>query len=222
MTTKSSNSTRTPAPSRAQALERRQAAEVRAGSDLLALRAQLHRAEKEARRAPAPSPARAQKSPAPKTQQAVKPQRAQELAGVDTDDFLLSRALRQLRDAVYDSRYHVCPHAVQHARAEGFMESDIMDVLLTGRVRAVYPEDHRWLVCGYFEAHGIRLPLHVAVQHYAGGHIDIVTAFVPKNPHHLISRARLALLVRYDEEQGRSKEAVKGNKVGYQGKWGWK
>ncbi|MFB0639017.1 DUF4258 domain-containing protein [Deinococcus radiodurans] len=215
MTTKSSNSTRT------QALERRQAAELRAGTDLLTLRAQLHRAEKEARRAPAPPPARP-KSQTPKAQQAVKPQRAQELAGVDTDDFLLSRALRQLRDAVYDSRYHVCPHAVQHARAEGFMESDIMDVLLTGRVRAVYPEDHRWLVCGYFEAHGIRLPLHVAVQHYRDGHIDIVTAFVPKNPHHIISRARLALLVRYDDEQVRSKEAVKGNKVGYKGKGGWK
>ena len=210
MTTKSSHPTRT------QALERRQAAELRAGADLLTLRAQLHRAEKEARRAPTPAPSR------PKTQQPVKPQRAQELSGVDTDDFSLTRALRQLRDAVYDSRYHVCPHAVQHARAEGFMESDIMHVLLTGRVKAVYPEDRRWLVCGYFEAHGIRLPLHVAVQHYAGGHIDIVTAFVPKNPHHIISRARLALLVRYDDEKVRSREAVKGNKVGYKGKGGWR
>ena len=214
MTTKSSH------PARTRPLERRQAAELRAGADLLRLRAELHRAEKEARRAPTPPPARPQ-SPA-RPQPPVKPQRVQELAGVDTDDFLLARALRQLRDAVYDSRYHVCPHAVQHARAEGFMESDIMHVLLTGRVKAVYPEDRRWLVCGYFEAHGIRLPLHVAVQHYRDGHIDIVTAFVPKNPHHIISRARLALLVRYDDEKVRSKEAVKGNRVGYKGKGGWK
>ena len=211
MTTKSSNS------ARAQALQRRTlSAEVRAGNDLLALRAQLHRAEKEARRTPTPPPSR------PRTQQPVKPQRVQELAGVDTDDFMLARALRQLREAVYDSRYHVCPHAIQHARAEGFMESDIMHVLLTGRVRAVYTEDRRWLVCGYFEAHGIRLPLHVAVQHYRDGHIDIVTAFVPKNPHHIISRARLAVLLRYDDERVKAREAVKGNKVGYKGKGGWK
>lgn len=189
---------------------------IQTGMDLLALRAQLARAEKAARRAPTPVPARTG-TPAPLT-----PQRQVELVGVATDDFSLARAHAKLRDAVYDSRYHICPHAIQHARAEGFLEHDIMHVLLAGRVRAVYPEDHRWLVCGYFEAHRVKLPLHVVVQHYRDGHVDIVTAFVPKQPHHIISRARLAVMLRYDDEQVRSRTAHARNKVGYRGKGRWK
>lgn len=185
-------------------------------TDLLALRAQLARAEKAARRAPTPLPTR------PATPAPVKPQREAELSGINTDDFSLSRAHARLREAVYDSRYHVCPHAIAHARAEGFLEHDIMHVLLAGRVRAVYPEDRRWLVCGYFEAHRVRLPLHVVVQHYRDGQVDIVTAFVPKHPHHIISRARLAVMLRYDDERIRSRTAQAGNKVGYRGKGKWK
>lgn len=214
MSKPSGKSARTGAPLRRDHAAEVRLAEVHLGTDLLALRAELHRAEKAARRAETPPPPRPATRP-PK-------QRDAELAGVATDDFSLARAHRQLREAVYDSRYHICPHAIQHARAEGFLEHDIMHVLLSGRVRAVYPEDHRWLVCGFFEAHGISLPLHVAVQHYRDGHIDIVTAFVPKNPHHLISRARLALLLRYDDEQVRARTAQVGNKVGYKGKGKWK
>lgn len=190
--------------------------DVQAGNDLLALRAQLARAEKAARRAPTPPPARLS------TSTPLKPQRDVELTGIATDDFSLKRAHTKLRDAVYDSRYHICPHAIQHARAEGFLEHDIMHVLLAGRVRAVYPEDHRWLVCGYFEAHRVKLPLHVVVQHYRDGHVDIVTAFVPKQPHHIISRARLAVMLRYDDEQVRSRTAHTGNRVGYRSKGKWK
>lgn len=185
-------------------------------TDLLALRAQLSRAEKAARRQSTPLPTR------PTTPAPVKPQREAELDGINTDDFSLSRAHARLREAVYDSCYHVCPHAIAHARAEGFLEHDIMHVLLAGRVRAVYPEDRRWLVCGYFEAHRVRLPLHVVVQHYRDGHIDIVTAFVPKHPHHIISRARLAVMLRYDDERIRSRTAQARNKVGYRGKGKWK
>ncbi len=182
---------------------------------LLTLRAQLARAEKAARRAPTPPPRPAAATP-------LKPQREAELAGIATDDFSLSRAHARLREAVYDSRYHVCPHAIAHARAEGFLEHDILHVLLAGRVRAVYPDDHRWLVCGYFEAHGVKLPLHAVVQHYRDGHVDIVTAFVPKHPHHIISRARLAVMLRYDDERVRARTAQAGNKVGYRGKGRWK
>ena len=189
---------------------------MRAAPDLLALRAELARAEKAARRAPTPPPVRAS------TSTPLKPQREVELLGIATDDFSLKRAHAKLRDAVYDSRYHICPLAILHARAEGFLEHDIMHVLLAGRVRAVYPEDHRWLVCGYFEAHRVKLPLHVVVQHYRDGHVDIVTAFVPKQPHHIISRARLAVMLRYDEEQVRTRTAHTGNRVGYRSKGKWK
>lgn len=189
---------------------------VQTGTDLLALRAQLARAEKAARRAPTPI------APRPVSAAPLKPQRDVELQGVATDDFSLHRAHGKLRDAVYDGRYRIGPHATQHARAEGFLEHDIMNVLLCGRVKAVYPEDHRWLVCGRFDACGVSLPLHVVVQHYRDGHIDIVTAFVPKHPHHIISRARLAVMVRYDDECVRSRTAAPGNRVGYRSKGRWK
>lgn len=191
-------------------------AELQTGTDLLALRAQLSRAEKAARRAPTPPPARAVR-PAP-----VKPQREAELSGVATDEFSLSRAHARLRDAVYDTRYHVCPHAIGHARAEGFLEHDILGVLLSGRVRAVYPEDRRWLVCGAFEACGVALPLHVVVQYHRDGHLDIVTAFVPKHPHHIISRARLAVMLRYDDQQIRAHTSTPGARAGTRGRGRWK
>jgi hypothetical protein len=202
--------------------------EVQGGTDLLTLRAQLARAEKAARRAPTPVPVR----PAQLSAKPVKPQREVDLAGVATDDFSLARAHARLREAVYEGHYHVCAHAIGHARAEGFLEHDIMQVLLAGRVRAVYPEDRRWLVCGYFEACGVALPLHVVVQHPYGrssGHggsedavLDIVTAFVPKHPHHIISRARLAVMLRYDDEQIRSRTAQVGNRAGHRSKGKWK
>ncbi|WP_188904434.1 DUF4258 domain-containing protein [Deinococcus aerophilus] len=190
--------------------------ELQTGTDLLALRAQLARAEKAARRAPTPPPVRAVR-PAP-----VKPQREAELSGIATDDFNVARAHARLREAVYDGRYHLCPHAIGHARAEGFLEHDIMNVLLSGRVRAVYPEDRRWLVCGYFEACGVALPLHVVVQHARDGHLDIVTAFVPKHPHHIISRARLAVMLRYDDERIRAHTSSPGSRAGMRGRGRWK
>ncbi|WP_328774620.1 DUF4258 domain-containing protein [Deinococcus aquaedulcis] len=190
---------------------------MQASTDLLQLRAQLSRAEKAARRTPPSPPPRAASPQAP-----LKPQRQAELAGVSTDDFSLARAHARLRDAVYDGRYHLCPHAISHARAEGFLEHDVLNVLLTGRVRAVYTEERRWLVCGYFEACGVALPLHVVAEPHGDGHVDIVTAFVPKHPHHIISRARLALMLRYDEQTVRARTAHAGNRVGHRGKGRWK
>jgi len=188
------------------------------GTDLLVLRAQLARAEKEARRAPTPTPAR----PANLQLRPVNPQREADLAGIDTNEYSLARAHARLRDSVYDGKYHICPHAVQHARAEGFLEHDIIHVLLAGRVRAVYPIERRWLVCGWFESCGVALPLHVVVEHGPGGHIDVVTAFVPKHPHHVISRARLAVMLRYDDEQIRTRTALPGNKPGNRSKGKWR
>jgi hypothetical protein len=198
-------------------------------NDLLILRAQLARAEKEARRAAA-APARPAAPVVPL--RPVKPQREAELDGVRTDDFSLARAHARLRDCVYEGHYHICPHAVGHARAEGFLEHDIISVLVAGRVRAVYPEEQRWLVCGYFESGrtgesaGVRLPLHVVVQTHRqpglGDELDVVTAFIPKHPHHVISRARLAVLLRWDDQQVQARTSTPGSKAGQRGKGRWK
>lgn len=210
--------TKTAAPSTTEHRRARPGSAVQTGSDLLALRAQLARAEKEARRAPTPLPAR----PARPHAKPVKPQREADLAGIDTSDHTLGRAHARLRDAVYDGQYHICAHATQHARAEGFLEHDIIQVLVAGRVRAVYPEDRRWLVCGSFEACGVALPLHVVVEHGPGGFLDVVTAFVPRHPHHIISRARLAVMLRYDDEKIRARTAQVGNKPGNRSKGKWR
>ncbi len=193
-------------------------------SSLQALRAQLARAEKEARRA-AKVPVAAVSSPA----RALKPQREAELEGISTDEYVLGRAHSRLREAVYEGHYQLCPHAIQHARAEGFLEHDIMQVLISGRVRAVYPEEGRWLVAGYFAAQHVKLPLHVVVelQHTQtpfgmAEYLDIVTAFIPKNPHHILSRARLAVMLRYDDEQVKHRTSSVGNKVGHKAKGRWK
>ena len=36
------------------------------------------------------------------------------------------------------------------------------------QVRAVYPQERRFLVCGFFESGGIQLPLHVVAQMFEG------------------------------------------------------
>ena len=190
---------------------------MREHTDLLTLRSQLARAEKQARKAAAEQVS----APRPLPQKPVKPQREQELDGVNTDDFSLSRAHARLRDLVHDGHYHVCPHAVGHARAEGFLEPDIVNVLVSGRVRAIYPQEHRFLVCGFFESGGIRLPLHVVAQMYQDG-LDVVTAFIPKHPHHIISRARLAVLLRWDEEQLQLRRSQPGSKAGVRSRGKWK
>ena len=202
---------------------------MREHTDLLTLRAQLARAEKEARReakAPPPPASLTLGSGAPKP---LRPQREADLEGVETGEFSLGRAHARLRDLIYDARYHICPHATNHARAEGFLEQDVIGVLLSGRVRAIYPQERRWLVCGSFESGTVRLPLHVVVQlqgvQLRGGvaeALDIVTAFIPKHPYHVISRARLAVMLRWDDEQPSVRTAQPGNKVGYRGKGKWK
>lgn len=186
---------------------------MRKNPTLLTLRSSLARQEREERRkttsaAPAKAPAHARP---------IAPQREVELEGVDTRDFVLSRAHARLRDAVFEGRYEIKAHAQQHARAEGFLEQDIVQVLDTGRVRAVYPEDRRWLVCGYFETHGFRLPLHVVVElHEDGRWIDVVTAFVPKHPHQVVSRSRLAVMLRWDQTEAQHKLVKPG---GGRGRW---
>ncbi|MBB6097411.1 hypothetical protein HNR42_000825 [Deinobacterium chartae] len=136
---------------------------------------------------------------------------------VDTREFVLQRAHQQLRDVLWEGRYAVKSHAQQHARAEGFSEVDIVRVLETGKIRAVYPQDRRWLVMGYFTVGTLELPLQVVVdfdpKHFW---IDVVTAFIPKNPHKIMSRGRIALMLRFDQTDVQAKTVRPG---GGRGRW---
>ncbi len=110
--------------------------------------------------------------------------------------------LRRLGDLVpylREGRYRLGPHVARHMRAEGFTELDVVRAVEYGRELAVYPEDARMLVLGYIVVSPrLKLPLHVVLEYRKPRFVDIVTAFIPREPHRVYSRARLALLLRFD------------------------
>jgi hypothetical protein len=108
----------------------------------------------------------------------------------------MRRRLEDLQELIWCGRYSVKPHAAQHARAEGFTESDIVETLLNGRELAVYPQDQRILVLGYIRVSSqLKIPLHVVVDYSPYRWVDVVTAFIPDQPYRVISRERVAILV---------------------------
>ena len=109
------------------------------------------------------------------------------------------RRLSDLVPYVREGRYRLGPHVARHMRAEGFTELDVVRAVEYGRELAVYPEDARMLVLGYIVVSPrLKLPLHVVLEYRKSRFVDIVTAFIPKEPYRVYSRARLALLVRFD------------------------
>ena len=115
------------------------------------------------------------------------------------------RSLEELRPFVRDGRYRIGPHAVRHALTEGFTERDVVMTLLHGRELARYLDDRRLLVLGWLPvSREVRLPLHVVAEYGRPRWVDVVTAFIPNDPHRVVSRRRLAELVRPDpSDRGR-------------------
>jgi hypothetical protein len=121
------------------------------------------------------------------------------------------RPLESLRPHVREGRYRIGSHAARHALAEGFTERDIVMTLLHGRELARYLEDQRLLVLGWLPAgRSARLPLHVVVETKRPRWADVVTAFIPHDPHRVVSRQRLALLLRPDDKPRLQKPTPKG------------
>ena len=125
------------------------------------------------------------------------------------------RVLDDLRPHVREGRYRIARHAVRHAAAEGFTERDIVATVLHGRELVRYLEDERLLVLGWLPVSAdVRLPLHVVLEFSKPRFVEVVTAFIPRDPHRAISRARLAEVLRWDgsgpvatiegQEEGRS------------------
>ena len=112
------------------------------------------------------------------------------------------RTLEELRPHVRDGRYRLGSHASRHALAEGFTEVDVVMTLLHGRELARYLDDQRLLILGWLPAgRAVRLPLHVVAEYARPRWVDVVTAFIPKDPHKVMSRRRLAQLLRPDPER---------------------
>lgn len=121
------------------------------------------------------------------------------------------RTLEDLKPHVRDGRYRLARHAVRHATAEGFTEQDVVATLLMGRELVRYLEDERLLVLGWLAVSpSVRVPLHVVAEFSKPRFVEVVTAFIPDDPHRALSRERLAEVLRWDkarletEIQGRS------------------
>lgn len=109
------------------------------------------------------------------------------------------RVLDDLRPLVRDGSYRLARHAVRHAAAEGFTERDIVATVLHGRELVRYVEDERLLVLGWLPVSvEVKLPLHVVLEFAKPRFVDVVTAFIPRDPHRPLSRSRLAEVLRWD------------------------
>ena len=112
---------------------------------------------------------------------------------------LRKRDLADLRPLVRDGRYRIGPHAVSHAACEGFTERDIVATILYGHELTRYPQDERLLVLGWLPvSREVKIPLHVVLEYAKPRWVDVVTAFIPERPHRVVSRARLAEVLRRD------------------------
>lgn len=112
------------------------------------------------------------------------------------------RELVDLRPLVREGRYRVCRHASRHAAAEGFTERDIVATVLHGRELVRYLEDERLLVLGWLPVSAeVKLPLHVVLEFSKPRFVEVITAFIPTDPHRAISRSRLAEVLRWDGHQ---------------------
>lgn len=109
------------------------------------------------------------------------------------------RRLEELLPFLREGRYRIGPHVAKHMLQEGFIEHDVLQAIEWGRELAVYPEESRMLVLGYMVfPPQLRLPLHVVLEYRENRWVDIVTAFIPKKPHEVYSRARIAAILRFD------------------------
>lgn len=112
------------------------------------------------------------------------------------------RNLADLRPLVKQGHYRIASHAVKHAACEGFTERDIVATVLYGRELMRYPLDERLLVLGWLPvSSAVKIPLHVVLEYRKPRWVDVVTAFIPADPHRVVSRARLAEALRHDRHE---------------------
>jgi hypothetical protein len=112
------------------------------------------------------------------------------------------RKLEYLRPLIREGRYRIGSHANKHAMCEGFTEQDMVEVMLSGYELLHYWQDKRLLVLGYIAlSDSVKIPLHVVMEYAKPRWVDIVTAFIPAEPHQITSRARLAELSRHDRHE---------------------
>lgn len=117
------------------------------------------------------------------------------------------RTLEELHPYVKAGRYRICSHAAKHATCEGFTEQDIVGAVLYGKELLRYMQDERLLALGYmYPSPNVKIPLHVVLEYAKPRWVDVVTAFIPQEAHRVVSRARLAQMLRHDRHEPRVQE----------------
>ncbi len=112
------------------------------------------------------------------------------------------RTLKDLQPLIRQGKYRIGAHAAKHAACEGFTEKDIVAAMLYGRELLRYIEDERLLALGYLRpSRQVEIPLHVVLEYAKPRWVDVVTAFIPKDAYQVVSRARLAEMLRHDREE---------------------
>ena len=112
--------------------------------------------------------------------------------------------LDQLLNPILEGKYRLGPHVAKHMVQEGFSEADLIGALRWGSELAIYPEDQRMLVLGFITVSPrLQIPMHVILEHRRLPQIDIVTAFLPRDPFKVYSRARVAALLEPDRQNWR-------------------
>lgn len=116
------------------------------------------------------------------------------------------RTLEELRPHIKAGRYRIGAHATKHAHCEGFTERDMVAALLFGKELLRYCQDERLLALGYIcPSPVVQIPLHVVVEYTKPRWVDIVTAFIPQEAHRVVSRTRLAEMLRHDQHEVKSR-----------------
>lgn len=85
-------------------------------------------------------------------------------------------SMKVIERFITTERYEYYTHAITEAKKDGVEPSDIVFVLLTGKIIERYPERQRVLVCGEMMN---RVPLHVICDYSDEDMIYITTVYIP-------------------------------------------
>ena len=92
--------------------------------------------------------------------------------------------LDKIKALAASARYRVRINAVRHMIEEGFSESDLIAALIgKSKILELYADERRCLILGSFKiGEKVRSPLHLVCDYSHADVVDIVTAYIPKQP----------------------------------------
>ena len=88
--------------------------------------------------------------------------------------------IETIQKRIQAGNYLVKSHAVQHAIKEGFDRTNMVDVVLNGKIVEEYPDEQRLLVCGKtILLEDVSVYLHVVCEYADPIFVEFVTVYIP-------------------------------------------